>query len=113
MTIRKQLFISFISSIVISTLFLLVLYKMMWFDVHQTLVLTAFSLISSLITVMIAMTFLVPTIHRLEKLNLQTQKVSEGHFNIFNCQIKCNTLSLKSSAGVFQSNRLRGRVFNL
>ena len=31
----------------------------------------------------------------------------------FNCQIKCNTLSLKSSAGVFQSNRLRGRVFNL
>ncbi|MGZ2418266.1 hypothetical protein ACUXJ9_002549, partial [Staphylococcus caledonicus] len=30
---------------------------------------------------------------------------------IFNCQIKCNTLSLKSSAGVFQSNRLRGRVF--
>ncbi|MDK7114608.1 sensor histidine kinase [Staphylococcus pettenkoferi] len=82
MTIRKQLFISFISSIVISTLFLLILYKMMWFDVHQTLVLTAFSLISSLITVMIAMTFLVPTIHRLEKLNLQTQKVSEGHFNI-------------------------------
>ena len=34
-------------------------------------------------------------------------------FYSFNCQIKCNTLSLKSSAGVFQSNRLRGRVFNL
>ncbi len=34
-------------------------------------------------------------------------------FFVFNCQIKCNTLSLKSSAGVFQSNRLRGRVFNL
>ena len=34
-------------------------------------------------------------------------------FLAFNCQIKCNTLSLKSSAGVFQSNRLRGRVFNL
>ncbi|MGZ2418285.1 hypothetical protein ACUXJ9_002568, partial [Staphylococcus caledonicus] len=32
-------------------------------------------------------------------------------FYLFNCQIKCNTLSLKSSAGVFQSNRLRGRVF--
>lgn len=54
----------------------------MWFDVHQTLVLTAFSFISSLITVMIAMTFLVPTIHRLEKLNVQTQKVSDGDFNI-------------------------------
>ena len=35
------------------------------------------------------------------------------NYCIFNCQIKCNTLSLKSSAGVFQSNRLRGRVFNL
>ncbi|MGZ2416711.1 transcriptional regulator with XRE-family HTH domain, partial [Staphylococcus caledonicus] len=35
----------------------------------------------------------------------------ETFLNIFNCQIKCNTLSLKSSAGVFQSNRLRGRVF--
>lgn len=36
-----------------------------------------------------------------------------AYFSLFNCQIKCNTLSLKSSAGVFQSNRLRGRVFNL
>ena len=37
----------------------------------------------------------------------------DGLVYAFNCQIKCNTLSLKSSAGVFQSNRLRGRVFNL
>ena len=40
-------------------------------------------------------------------------KLNKKSFYIFNCQIKCNTLSLKSSAGVFQSNRLRGRVFNL
>ena len=43
----------------------------------------------------------------------EEESESTSTFSPFNCQIKCNTLSLKSSAGVFQSNRLRGRVFNL
>ncbi|MDO5375295.1 sensor histidine kinase [Staphylococcus rostri] len=82
MTIRKQLFISFVTSIAITTLFLFILYKMMWFDGQQTLTLTLFSLISSMMTMMIAMTFSVPTIHKIERLNRETQKVSEGDFNI-------------------------------
>ena len=51
------------------------------------------------------------TVHKKDK-NLETRGMVLFLIG-FNCQIKCNTLSLKSSAGVFQSNRLRGRVFNL
>lgn len=54
----------------------------MWFDGQQTLTLTLFSLISSMMTMMIAMTFSVPTIHKIERLNRETQKVSEGDFDI-------------------------------
>lgn len=82
MTIRKQLLISFVTSITITTLFLFILYKMMWFNGQQTLTLTLFSLISSMMTMMIAMTFSVPTIHKIERLNRETQKVSEGDFDI-------------------------------
>ncbi|UXR82101.1 HAMP domain-containing sensor histidine kinase [Staphylococcus sp. IVB6214] len=82
MTIRKQLFLSFVTSVIITTLFLFILYKLMWFDAQQTLFLTLFSMISSMMTMMIALTFIVPTIHKIERLNKETQKVSEGDFNI-------------------------------
>ncbi|QLK86581.1 cell wall metabolism sensor histidine kinase WalK [Staphylococcus sp. 17KM0847] len=88
MTIRKQLFISFVTSIIITTLFLYIFYKMMWFNGQQTIVLTLFSLISSMMTMMIAMTFSVPTIHKIERLNNETQKISNGNFNIDHLNIQ-------------------------
>ncbi len=43
MTIRKQLIYSFII-LFITTLLVFILYKLMWFDVHQTILLTLCSL---------------------------------------------------------------------
>ncbi|UXR69215.1 HAMP domain-containing histidine kinase [Staphylococcus sp. IVB6246] len=94
MTFRKQLFLSFVTSVIITTIFLFVLYKFMWFDGQQTLFLTLFSMISSMMTMMIALTFIVPTIHKIERLNKETQKVADGDFNIDSIDIS-SPLELK------------------
>ncbi|ARJ26207.1 sensor histidine kinase [Staphylococcus lugdunensis] len=102
MTIRKQLIISFFTSITFSTLFLFVLNELMWFDMAQTLLLTLFSLISSMVTMMIAMTFSIPTIHKIEKLNHETQKVANGSFEIEPLDIQ-SPLELKELNDSFET----------
>jgi two-component system sensor histidine kinase SaeS len=82
MSIRKQLFYAFIVSILITTLFVCVLYKLMWFNAHQTIMLTLGSFISSMITMIIAIFLLAPTIQKIEQLNIQTQQIAQGNFNI-------------------------------
>lgn len=82
MSIRKQLFYAFIASILVTTLFVFVLYKLMWFNVHQTVMLTLGSFISSMITMIIAIFLLAPTIQKIEQLNIQTQQIAQGNFNI-------------------------------
>lgn len=54
----------------------------MWFDVHQTVLLTLSSFIASLMTMTIALFFSVPTIHKIEKLNKQTFQIAKGNFQI-------------------------------
>lgn len=82
MSIRKQLFYAFIASILVTTIFVFVLYKLMWFNVHQTIMLTLGSFISSMITMVIAIFLLAPTIQKIEQLNIQTQQIAQGNFNI-------------------------------
>lgn len=54
----------------------------MWFDVHQTVLLTLSSFIASLMTMTIALFFSVPTIHKIEKLNKQTYQIAKGNFQV-------------------------------
>lgn len=108
MTIRKQLLISFITSIIISTSFLFLLNEMMWFDMKQTLILTLFSLISSMMTMMIAMIFSIPTIHKIEKLSTETQKVSNGQFDIESLNIQ-SPLELKELNDSFDTMVIKVR----
>lgn len=82
MTIRKQLIYSFIGSLCITTILVFTLYKLMWFDVHQTVLLTLSSFIASLMTMTIALFFSVPTIHKIEKLNKQTYQIAKGNFQV-------------------------------
>ena len=74
----------------------------MWFDMTQTLLLTLFSLISSMVTMMIAMTFSIPTIHKIEKLNHETQKVANGSFEIEPLDIQ-SPLELKELNDSFET----------
>lgn len=88
MTIRKQLIYSFIGSLGLTTFLVFVLYKLMWFDAHQTILLTVSSFIASLMTMTIALFFSVPTIHKIEKLNEQTAEIAKGNYAVNDLNIK-------------------------
>ncbi|WP_278926724.1 sensor histidine kinase [Staphylococcus auricularis] len=88
MSIRKQLFYSFIGSIIITTLFVFVLYKLMWFDGQQTILLTLCSFVSSMITLTLAIGFTIPTIKKLERLNQQTQDIAQGNYHVDSLDIR-------------------------
>ncbi|WP_436855873.1 sensor histidine kinase [Staphylococcus caeli] len=88
MTIRKQLIYSFIGSLCLTTILVFVLYKLMWFDAHQTILLTVSSFIASLMTMTIALFFSVPTIHKIEKLNEQTTEIAKGNYAVNDLNIK-------------------------
>lgn len=82
MTIRKQLIYSFMGSLFITTLLVFILYKLMWFDVHQTILLTLCSFVSSMMTMAIAIFFSVPTIHKIERLNDCTDQIAKGNYKV-------------------------------
>ena len=81
LTIRTQILIAFISSIVLTTAILTVAYKWMWFDAHTTLLLTISAIIASCLTTAICILFINPLVRRIRLMNLQTKRVAQGHYN--------------------------------
>lgn len=88
MTLRKQLIVSFIVTISLTTILFYILYKLMWFDGRFAIFLTLCSLLSAMVTLVLGLFFTVPTIKKIERLNDQTQKVAEGHFDVTGLNIR-------------------------
>ena len=82
MSLRIQLVVAFFGTIIITSLFLGICYKLMWFDAYMTLMLTIYSVISSVITMVIALFFTVPTIKKIRLLNKSAQKIADGNYNL-------------------------------
>lgn len=88
MTLRKQLVVSFIVTISLTTVLFYILYKLMWFDGRFAIFLTLCSLLSAMVTLVLGLFFTVPTIKKIERLNDQTQKVADGHFDVTGLNIR-------------------------
>ncbi|MCD8899580.1 HAMP domain-containing histidine kinase [Staphylococcus gallinarum] len=109
MTIRKQLIYSFLGSLCLTMILVFTLYKLMWFDAHQTILLTASSFIASLMTTIIALFFSVPTIHKIEKLNDQTSEIAKGNYTVNDLKIS-SPKELKALSESF--NQMTSKVEN-
>ncbi|MEB8151278.1 HAMP domain-containing histidine kinase [Staphylococcus xylosus] len=106
MTIRKQLIYSFMGSLFITTLLVFILYKLMWFDVHQTILLTLCSFVSSMMTMAIAIFFSVPTIHKIERLNDCTDQIAKGNYKVEDLNIQ-SPKELKELSDAFNQMTIR------
>lgn len=79
----------------------------MWFDAHQTILLTLSSFIASLMTMTIALFFSVPTIHKIEKLNRQTYQIAKGNYQVDDLNIH-SPKELKELSDSF--NKMTSRI---
>lgn len=88
LTIRVQIFIAFMSSIILTTAILGVAYKWMWFNAHTTLLLTVSAIIASCLTTVVCMLFINPLVTRIRMMNNQTKLVAKGNYNLSAINIK-------------------------
>ncbi|GGI39539.1 sensor histidine kinase [Mammaliicoccus stepanovicii] len=88
LTIRVQIFIAFMSSIILTTAILGVAYKWMWFNAHTTLILTVSAIIASCLTTVVCMLFINPLVTRIRMMNNQTKLVAKGNYEQSEINIK-------------------------
>ncbi|QNR06791.1 sensor histidine kinase [Macrococcoides canis] len=88
MTIRQQLFVASFFAIVVTSLLLMISYKYMWFDGQTTILLTICSMLSSVITMILATLFSNPTIKKINLLSKKTEKIAAGDYQLDVLHIK-------------------------
>nr|WP_312039743.1 HAMP domain-containing sensor histidine kinase [Macrococcus bohemicus] len=87
LTIKQQLLIASIGAISLTSLPLFISYKFMWFDGPTIILLTICSVLSSIVTMVFAILFSVPTINKINILNNKTKKIAAGEYHIVGPQI--------------------------
>lgn len=77
-SIRSQIAIGVISSVILTTIILVVAYKLMWFNAHMTLTLTITTIITSCLTLSICSIFINPLLKKIKQFNIKTKQFVNG-----------------------------------
>ena len=79
-SIRSQITIGVISSVLLTTIILVIAYKLMWFNGHMTFTLTITTIITSCLTLSICSIFITPLIQKIKQFNIKTKQfVNDEH----------------------------------
>ncbi len=79
-SIRSQITIGVISSVLLTTIILVIAYKLMWFNGHMTFTLTITTMITSCLTLSICSIFITPLIQKIKQFNIKTKQfVNDEH----------------------------------
>ena len=73
-SIRSQIIIGVISSVILTTIILVIAYKLMWFNGHMTLTLAITTMITSCLTLSICSIFINPLIQKIKQFNIKTKQ---------------------------------------
>ncbi|WP_176744968.1 cell wall metabolism sensor histidine kinase WalK [Staphylococcus sp. HMSC066C03] len=77
-SIRSQIAIGVISSVLLTTIILVIAYKLMWFNGHMTLTLSITTMITSCLTLSICSIFINPLIQKIKQFNIKTKQFVNG-----------------------------------
>ena len=77
-SIRSQIAIGVISSVLLTTIILVIAYKLMWFNGHMTLSLSITTMITSCLTLLICSIFINPLIQKIKQFNIKTKQFVNG-----------------------------------
>lgn len=77
-SIRSQIAIGVISSVLLTTIILVITYKLMWFNGHMTLTLSITTMITSCLTLSICSIFINPLIQKIKQFNIKTKQFVNG-----------------------------------
>ncbi|MGX0704107.1 sensor histidine kinase [Staphylococcus capitis] len=77
-SIRSQIAIGVISSVLLTTIILVIAYKLMWFNGHMTLTLSITTMIPSCLTLSICSIFINPLIQKIKQFNIKTKQFVNG-----------------------------------
>ncbi|MBO1199994.1 HAMP domain-containing histidine kinase [Staphylococcus simiae] len=79
LSIRSQIVISVISTVLLTTIILAIAYKLMWFNGHMTVTLTLTTIITSCLTLLICSVFINPLIQKIKHFNIKTKQFANGN----------------------------------
>ena len=71
LSIRSQIIIGVVSSILLTSTILAIAYILMWFNGHMTLTLTLTTIITSCLTLLICSIFINPLIQKIKQFNIK------------------------------------------
>lgn len=77
-SIRSQIAIGVISSVLLTTIILVIAYKLMWFNGHMTLTLSITTMITSCLTLSICSIFINTLIQKIKQFNIKTKQFVNG-----------------------------------
>lgn len=80
LSIRSQIIVGVISSIMLTASIIVVFYKLMWVNGHATLLLTISSIVSSCLTLLICSLFITPLVNKIKQFNEKTKQFANGNY---------------------------------
>ena len=80
LSIRSQIIIGVVSSILLTSTILAIAYILMWFNGHMTLTLTLTTIITSCLTLLICSIFINPLIQKIKQFNIKTKQFANGNY---------------------------------
>ncbi|WP_412519518.1 ATP-binding protein [Staphylococcus simulans] len=81
-SIRTQVIIGVLSSVLLASTILGIAYKFMLFNGHTTVLLTASAIVSSCLTLFICSFFLTPLVQKIKHFNVRTKQFADGNYEM-------------------------------